>query len=235
MRRTVRRIERRLGTPGNLRLVWRPAADVVGRFLTPGKVSRYHVYFPDPWPKKHHHRYRLLSPAFLTDLRDSLCEGGEVRFCTDHLEYGQETLNAFAEAVGWENCLPAPGYEILETRRPAHRLRDAVARGGPYDPPSAVQAEHVMAFLRIVLQCVALAIVYGIVHDVVTAHVCVEYFTIGHPTVIGCTSPVMLALTWGVLATWWVGLGLGLLLGLACLWAHIGSYLAGALGGSSLP
>lgn len=119
VRRTVRRIERRLGTPGNLRLVWRPAADVVGRFLTPGKVRRYHVYFPDPWPKKHHHRYRLLSPAFLTDMWDSLCEGGEVRFCTDHLEYGQETLQAFAEAGGWENGLPAPGYEILE---PGDRL-----------------------------------------------------------------------------------------------------------------
>lgn len=73
-----------------------------------------------------------------------------------------------------------------------------------------------MAFLRIVLLCVALAIAYGIVHDMVTAHVCVEYFTIGHPTVIESTSPVMLALTWGVLATWWVGLGLGLLLGLVC-------------------
>lgn len=113
VRRTVRRIERRLGTPGNLRLVWRPAADVVGRFLTPGKVSRYHVYFPDPWPKKHHQRYRLLSPEFLTDLRDSLEVGGEVRFCTDHLEYGQETLEAFGGIDGWENRLPEPGYEIL--------------------------------------------------------------------------------------------------------------------------
>ena len=73
-----------------------------------------------------------------------------------------------------------------------------------------------MGFLMIVVLCIGLAIVYGIAHDLVTAHVCVEYFTIGHPRVIDSTAPVDLALTWGVLATWWVGLGLGLLLGLVC-------------------
>ena len=119
VRRTARRVEQSLGTPGNLRLVWRPAVDVVGRFLTPARVHRYHIYFPDPWPKKHHHRYRLLAPEFLGDLRASLEPGGEVRFCTDHLEYGQETLAAFAEVGGWENRLPAPGYEILQ---PGDRL-----------------------------------------------------------------------------------------------------------------
>jgi len=69
-----------------------------------------------------------------------------------------------------------------------------------------------MAFVKIVLLCIVLAVAYGIAHDLVTAHVCVEYFTIGHPYVIPSTSPVALALTWGVLATWWMGLGLGLLL-----------------------
>ena len=73
-----------------------------------------------------------------------------------------------------------------------------------------------MAFLRIVLLCIGLSVAYGIAHDLVTAHVCVEYFTIGHPTVIESTDPVDLALTWGVLATWWVGLGLGLLLATFC-------------------
>ena len=117
--RYARRVERRLGTPGNLRLAWRPAADVVHPFLAGSQVSRYHVYFPDPWPKKHHHRYRLLSPAFLGDLRDSLVIGGEVRVCTDHLGYGEETLAAFGDVEGWEIVLPAPGYEILE---PGDRL-----------------------------------------------------------------------------------------------------------------
>ena len=69
--------------------------------------------------------------------------------------------------------------------------------------------------LKIVLFSIAAAVVYGIVHDMVTAHLCVEYFSVAHPHVIDSESPVLLALVWGVLATWWMGLGLGLLLAIA--------------------
>lgn len=69
-----------------------------------------------------------------------------------------------------------------------------------------------MEFAKIVLFSLAAAIVYGILHDQVTAHLCVEYFTIAHPPVFHTQSPFLLALGWGVLATWWVGLPLGLLL-----------------------
>lgn len=68
--------------------------------------------------------------------------------------------------------------------------------------------------LLIVALAVAAACGYGILHDLVTAHLCVEYFTIGHPPVFPTSDPVLLALGWGVLATWWVGLPLGI--ALAC-------------------
>ncbi|MCC7495106.1 MAG: hypothetical protein IT204_22350 [Fimbriimonadaceae bacterium] len=61
---------------------------------------------------------------------------------------------------------------------------------------------------RILATCVVAAVVYGVLHDLVTAHVCVEYFSRFHPPVIASESPVALALVWGVLATWWVGAGL---------------------------
>jgi len=51
--------------------------------------------------------------------------------------------------------------------------------------------------------------VYGIVHDQITARICVEYFTIGHAPVFGTDDPTLLGLGWGVIATWWVGLLLG--------------------------
>jgi hypothetical protein len=70
-------------------------------------------------------------------------------------------------------------------------------------------------FLKIVLLSVAAAVAYGIVHDQVTARICVEYFTVGHPKVIASTSPTLLGLAWGVIATWWVGLILGMLLGVS--------------------
>jgi hypothetical protein len=67
-----------------------------------------------------------------------------------------------------------------------------------------------MEFAKIWLLCVVAAIFYGIVQDQVTAHLCVEYFSIAHPTILPLTSPTLLAVQWGVLATWWVGAALGL-------------------------
>ena len=67
----------------------------------------------------------------------------------------------------------------------------------------------------IIVTCILLAVCYGIVHDMVTAHICVEYFTIGHPKIIESESPVKLALLWGVIATWWVGLIMGTLIAVA--------------------
>jgi len=78
-----------------------------------------------------------------------------------------------------------------------------------------------MEFAKIVLFSLAAAIVYGVLHDQVTAHLCVEYFTIAHPPVFPTQSPFFLALGWGVLATWWVGLPLGLLLASVARWGPV--------------
>ena len=72
-----------------------------------------------------------------------------------------------------------------------------------------------MESAKILILSVAAAIAYGIVHDQVTAHLCVEYFTIGHPPVFPTQNPTLLAFAWGVSATWWVGVLLGVPLMLA--------------------
>jgi hypothetical protein len=72
-----------------------------------------------------------------------------------------------------------------------------------------------MEWIRIISLALFAAIGYGIAHDQVTARVCVEYFTIGHPIIWPTESPTLLAFIWGVVATWWVGLPLGLLLAAA--------------------
>jgi hypothetical protein len=72
-----------------------------------------------------------------------------------------------------------------------------------------------MEYLKIILLCVVAGVVYGILHDQVTARVCLEYFTVFHPPLFGTQSPTLLAFAWGFVATWWVGLFLGLLLALA--------------------
>lgn len=69
-----------------------------------------------------------------------------------------------------------------------------------------------MTTVKIIISTLIVAISYGIIHDMITAHLCVEYFTIGHPKIIESESPVLLALIWGIIATWWVGLPMGLLI-----------------------
>jgi hypothetical protein len=63
--------------------------------------------------------------------------------------------------------------------------------------------------LKIIALSITAAIAYGIVHDQITARICVEYFTIGHPPVFGTDSPTLLGLGWGVIATWWAGAMIG--------------------------
>jgi hypothetical protein len=72
-----------------------------------------------------------------------------------------------------------------------------------------------METIKITLLGVAAAILYGILHDQITVRVCVEYFTIGHPPVFHTEDPTLLGLGWGIIATWWVGLPLGILLAAA--------------------
>jgi H+/Cl- antiporter ClcA len=72
-----------------------------------------------------------------------------------------------------------------------------------------------MQAVAIIALCIASAVAYGIAHDLVTARVCVEYFTIGHPPVFDTDSPTLLGIGWGIIATWWVGLLLGIPLAIA--------------------
>src|SRR4051794_2635354 len=72
-----------------------------------------------------------------------------------------------------------------------------------------------MHALAIVALCIGASVAYGILHDQVTARVCVEYFTVGHIRILDTESPAILGLVWGVIATWWVGLMLGVPLAIA--------------------
>jgi len=58
-----------------------------------------------------------------------------------------------------------------------------------------------MQSIKIILTCVVAAILYGIVHDQITARICVEYFSVFHPAIFSTESPTLLALGWGMVAT----------------------------------
>ncbi len=70
--------------------------------------------------------------------------------------------------------------------------------------------------LKICFVSTLAAVPYGVVHDQITARICLQYFTIFHPPIFATQSPTLLALGWGVIATWWMGAALGVLLAIAC-------------------
>lgn len=77
-----------------------------------------------------------------------------------------------------------------------------------------------MESLKIVALATGAAIAYGIVMDQITIRVCPEYFTVAHPHILNTGSLTLLALAWGVVATWWAGAIAGVVFGLA---ASVGS------------
>jgi hypothetical protein len=66
-----------------------------------------------------------------------------------------------------------------------------------------------MQSIQIIALSILAAVIYGILHDQITARICVEYFTIGHAPVFPTDDPTLLGIGWGIIATWWVGLILG--------------------------
>jgi len=69
--------------------------------------------------------------------------------------------------------------------------------------------------VKIIGICIAAGILYGVVHDQFTARICMEYFTVFHPPVFATQSPTLLAIGWGIIATWWVSAFLGILMAFA--------------------
>ncbi|MCE5324963.1 MAG: tRNA (guanosine(46)-N7)-methyltransferase TrmB [Planctomycetaceae bacterium] len=64
-------------------------------------VQRVHIYFPDPWPKRKHHRRRLIQPAFIEQVRRVLTAGGLLQIVTDHREYFEQIRRVLAGASGF--------------------------------------------------------------------------------------------------------------------------------------
>ncbi len=73
----------------NLRLINHDAVEIFAHQLLPASLSRVNLLFPDPWPKKRHHKRRILQPSFLGLLASALRKGGEVYIATDWRNYAE--------------------------------------------------------------------------------------------------------------------------------------------------
>ena len=119
----------------NLRVIQHDAVEVLQQMIPQGSLAGVHVYFPDPWPKKRHHKRRLLQPAFVHAIAQRLAPGGYVHAATDWAEYADEILATFsAEPLltnTAEGFAPRPDWRPqtkFETRgrKLGHGVRDIV-------------------------------------------------------------------------------------------------------------
>lgn len=84
----------------NLKVIVHDAVEVLREQVPPGSLQRINVYFPDPWPKKRHHKRRLLQVPFLELLAARLAPGGTLRVATDWHNYAEHIDEAVAASAG---------------------------------------------------------------------------------------------------------------------------------------
>jgi len=120
----------------NLRGVRIESSYLLRYLLPPASVTALHIYFPDPWPKKRHHKYRLINESFPTLAKQALAPGGTVYLRTDDADYFRQMTEVFDPAKDFQKVeTPAELAELLtdferefnqrgiKTLRAAYRLR----------------------------------------------------------------------------------------------------------------
>ncbi|HQR59758.1 MAG TPA: tRNA (guanosine(46)-N7)-methyltransferase TrmB [Methylophilaceae bacterium] len=101
----------------NLRVIQHDAVEVLHNMVADASLDAIHIFFPDPWPKKRHHKRRLLQAEFLHLLCDKLKPGGYLHFATDWEEYAQWALEVLRAEPQLSNTVqdyaPRPEYRPL--------------------------------------------------------------------------------------------------------------------------
>jgi tRNA (guanine-N7-)-methyltransferase len=102
----------------NVRVICHDAVEVLERQIAPGSLAEILILFPDPWPKKRHHKRRLLQAPFVALLTRALGAGGVLRLATDWQPYALEMLAVLTAAQDLRNLAAAGGF----VERPAERM-----------------------------------------------------------------------------------------------------------------
>ena len=91
----------------NVRVVQHDAVDVMREMVPESSLAGIHVFFPDPWPKKRHHKRRLIQPAFTALAASRLAAGGNLHVATDWQDYAEHVLAVLSATPGLRNTAEA--------------------------------------------------------------------------------------------------------------------------------
>jgi tRNA (guanine-N7-)-methyltransferase len=105
------------GGLSNQRIIQHDAVEVLQNMIAPDTLAGAHIFFPDPWPKKRHHKRRLIQPPLIALLASRLKSGGYIHCATDWEEYAQQILEVLSAEPLLENTVdgfaPCPDYRPL--------------------------------------------------------------------------------------------------------------------------
>ncbi len=110
----------------NVRIWAHDAVEVLTHEIPPTTLDEVRIWFPDPWPKKRHHKRRLIQPAFVDLLATRVKPGGLLHLATDWPEYALHMQEVLAATSDWRLREGASG----ESRRPAWRIETRFERRG---------------------------------------------------------------------------------------------------------
>jgi tRNA (guanine-N7-)-methyltransferase len=115
---------KRIGEQGltNLRIVQHDAVEVLEHMIPRASLAGVHIFFPDPWHKKKHHKRRLVQPAFVAKLVTRLAPGGYLHCATDWQPYAEQMLEVLAAEPGLQNT--AEGYAPRPDYRPLTKFEN---------------------------------------------------------------------------------------------------------------
>ncbi len=92
------------------------------RALAPHSLAAIYLYFPDPWPKKKHHKRRLLQTPFIELAHARLRAGGCLHFATDWQPYAEVALQRLEQSARFENCAGAGRFSPRPQQRPSTKF-----------------------------------------------------------------------------------------------------------------
>lgn len=116
------------GGPDNLRVIQHDAVEVLRDMIPEASLAGVHVYFPDPWPKKRHHKRRIIQPDFVALVADKLAPGGYVHCATDWEEYAHWMLEVLSAEPRLANS--AEGFAARPAWRPLTKFENRGLRLG---------------------------------------------------------------------------------------------------------
>jgi tRNA (guanine-N7-)-methyltransferase len=104
-------------TLSNLRVICHDAVEVLQHQLPPASIALVHIFFPDPWPKKRHHKRRLIQPAFVELLARVIAPGGTLRLATDWEAYAQHMRAVIDASPAFANIAVDAGFVARSAER----------------------------------------------------------------------------------------------------------------------